>query len=238
MSSACGLARSPSGHFASTGWPRSTRASGPVAETVVDAHAGVCRITAMRGERIEQLKQRVRNEYLRLCEDLGLKPVELRLLVEPTGDEDLIRNGGVARYGGEAPDGYPRYLEVALFSYDIDEESTDWPSSSRRDPEETRYSLEPVPREWPSWRVSLWHECVHQAIEDLWGISVEAQNEPGWVPNGHYRPDVVGHGHRFYEMVELIAMRFQFNTRELDDMFMEGYAGSERFSNLAAKATQ
>lgn len=165
------------------------------------------------GRRIDEhtLDRQVREDYRRLCDLMNLEPVELTLI--PPGQAD---DGVLAMFDRERP-----RIELHLLEEDFEIEASAWPRAAVRD-DMPQIGFEPVPRDWPAWRVSLWHECVHQAVHELGEGSPGRQLDALESSCEDAAANLVRqHGQDYVAMVEKLANTVGFDATALAGILLE-----------------
>ena len=134
----------------------------------------------------------IATEYGRLCQILGLKPVVLDVFRIIDGSSEATPAGSMTRGRADAAygkgfvvipvDGLP--IEVKAFP------PRDW----------RRFG-----DEWPSWRVDVWHEVVHQVQEQQLGALDRGDGTKG-------------HSRGWSEAVAAVASKFHVKPEVLTDV--------------------
>jgi hypothetical protein len=151
-------------------------------------------------------EQIIRAEYQRLCNYLGLTPTPLEVYVcdvnasaSDTTPLGISVSNCAALYSGTK-----RLMALPLA------EADDWPTIL---PDFPPPDLNKHSENWPTWRIELWHEVVHQVSNDLL---------TAWDPNEspRCRPNQTrsqpGHGLGWFDGVKLVARKLGVEAEELD----------------------
>lgn len=146
-------------------------------------------------------------EYTVLCAALGITPVTLDVFEV----DDDPTSTSLSQHGNRLSDGNARYSAskkvLVLPLCDGDPKPTgpvSFPPSG----------LSKWSAEWPSWRIDLWHEVVHQVADHL---GVHNPHEPGR-PRADGSKSDEGHGAGFWQAMQSVAGAFFYLPADLDSL--------------------
>lgn len=146
----------------------------------------------------------IQAEYQRLCNFFGLIPVPLDVYICDTENtQDFTALGFPIAQGAAAYSGTRRLMAVPLAPGDpLPSTIPDFPPrvwNTRSD-------------EWPTWRLDVWHEVVHQVSNDI--LKAWDLKEPGRSrERGRSDP---GHGVGWFQGIQHVAAHFSVDADALD----------------------
>lgn len=110
---------------------------------------------------IEKLRENIQCDYNNLCEAVGLKPLPLDIYAfNCESEEATILGMPIANTD-------PGYDQKVIYLPQGDADLDNFADASPRFPP-NNWNLF-FTNEWPSWRVNLWHEAVHQFEDKILG---------------------------------------------------------------------
>jgi len=152
-----------------------------------------------------QDKAYLTGEYTSLCAALGLSPVTFDLFEV----DDDPTSTALSQHGNRLSDGNARYsASKKVLVLPVCEGDPKPPAPVPFPPT----GVSKWSSEWPSWRIDLWHETVHQMADHL-GVHDPSEK-------GRKRPDGSmsdkGHGAGFWQAMQAVAAVFGYPADELD----------------------
>jgi hypothetical protein len=147
----------------------------------------------------------LKTEYARLCDALNLHPVDL--------DAYRVREdapvGTLTDYGinvANATPGYSASRKLLVLPFYEGDDLPEYPPSF------PPKQWNKLALEWPTWRIELWHETIHQLSDALGTFDLQ---EPGRRRSNGTLSNI-GHGLGWLAAIEHAARRFDITPDALD----------------------